>query len=148
MQNFPTVLWFCAELCDAALEPLPRPLWWYSDIVDREPSRNLRPEFCLCDVFWALIWVTRVCSNWIILSYVKILKVINMTNGRMIWKIKQNIEIKGTERKVRSYQTCYTWYNLLLKGFGGTRIWNFDIKPIDGTTILAYFRKVGKFQKD
>ena len=88
MQIFPTVLWFCAELCDAAFEPLPRPLWWYSDIVDREPSRNLLAEFCLCDVFWALIWVTKVCSNWIILSYVKILKVINMTNGRMIWKIK------------------------------------------------------------
>ena len=34
------------------------------------------------------------------------------------------------------------------EAFGGTRIWNFDIKPIDGTTILAYFGKGGKFQKD
>ena len=34
---------------------------------------------------------------------------------------------------------------LLSEAFGGDRIWNFDIKPADGATIVTYF---GIFQVD
>ena len=34
---------------------------------------------------------------------------------------------------------------LLSEAFGGDRIWNFDIKPADGATIVTYF---GKFHVD
>ena len=36
----------------------------------------------------------------------------------------------------------------LSEAFGGDRIWNFDINPTDGTTILPYLEKGGKFQID
>ena len=34
----------------------------------------------------------------------------------------------------------------LPKGFCGDRIWNFDIRPTDGTKIYAYLGEDGKFQ--
>ena len=39
----------------------------------------------------------------------------------------------------------FSWYTLALEAFGGARMWNFDIKPTDGTTISVYLMKGLKY---
>ena len=53
--------------------------------------------------------------------------------------------IKSLDIKANSIQTWDTWYTVLSETFKEDRIWNFGIKPTDGTTRFVYLAK-GKGQ--
>ena len=64
----------------------------------------------------------------------------------------RKLQIEGITKALEISYTLIDHYKVdkhwLSEAFVGARTRNFDVKPTDGITILAYFGKGGKFWKD
>ena len=75
-----------------------------------------------------------------------------MISSAIFCKKRIKLQIEGIAKALEISYTLIDHYKVdihwLSEAFVGARTRNFDIKSINGATILAYFGKGGKFWKD